>query len=100
MENAEQLCLWPWTLTTPVVKAAPRRLITSVGGGLATNPAFTAAITTEVRQATPLVTEAVLFEEEVPLPASLQATLTGVTGDVTELRDGSRDSADLTNLSN
>lgn len=87
-------------LTTQVVRAALPSLISSVVGALATDPAFTAAITAEVRRTTSRFTEAVLFGGEMPLPASLQATLTGATGGVMELGDDAGDCADLIDLSN
>lgn len=58
-----------------VVRAALLSLINSLVEALATDQSFTAVITAEVWRTTSKVAEAVLFEEEVPLPPALCETL-------------------------
>lgn len=54
-------------------------IINSVVGDLATDPSFTAAITAEVRRTTFRVAEAVLFDDDVPLPPAFCAILEAAT---------------------
>lgn len=80
-------------LTAQIVRATLLSLITLVVGALATDPASTTAIPTNVRQMTSQVTEVVFFDNGMPLPVALPEAAGRVPACM-ELDNGS-DGADL-----